>query len=213
MQTVAVTAGYIHAEPRREFYAKMDAANVDLKGFTDEFYYKICGGRLQPVLDTLDYLVKETDVWTEITTLLIPGKNDSDEEIEAECEWIRDESRPRRAAAFHRLPSRLEDDRHAAHTPPATLTRAREIARCAPGSTTSTPATCTTRAAARPTARRAASGHRARLVRHPRLHVVDKGVDSEGACGSCGTRIPGRFQKFGKPFGPRRIPVRLEQRA
>ena len=58
VQTVAVTAGYIHAEPRREFYAKMDAANVDLKGFTDEFYFKICGGRLQPVLDTLVYLVQ-----------------------------------------------------------------------------------------------------------------------------------------------------------
>jgi len=73
----------MHAEPRREFYAKMDAANVDLKGFTDDFYWKICGGRLQPVLDTLVYLVKETKVWTEITTLLIPGKNDSDEELKA----------------------------------------------------------------------------------------------------------------------------------
>ena len=89
VKTVAVTAGYIHAEPRREFYAKMDAANVDLKGFTDDFYYKICGGRLQPVLDTLVYLAKETDVWTEITTLLIPGKNDSDEELKAQCKWMR----------------------------------------------------------------------------------------------------------------------------
>src|SRR5688500_20236475 len=79
----------MHAAPRREFYAKMDAANVDLKGFTDEFYYKICGGRLQPVLDTLVYLVKETGVWTEITTLLIPGKNDSDEELRAMSKWIR----------------------------------------------------------------------------------------------------------------------------
>src|SRR5581483_52726 len=76
VQAVAVTAGYIHAAPRREFYAKMDAANVDLKGFTDDFYHRICGGHLQPVLDTLVYLVKETGVWTEITTLLIPGKND-----------------------------------------------------------------------------------------------------------------------------------------
>ncbi|HYI87579.1 MAG TPA: AmmeMemoRadiSam system radical SAM enzyme, partial [Burkholderiales bacterium] len=89
VKAVAVTAGYIHAEPRREFYAKMDAANVDLKGFTDDFYYKICGGRLQPVLDTLVYLVKETAVWTEITTLLIPGKNDSDEELKAQCKWLR----------------------------------------------------------------------------------------------------------------------------
>src|SRR6201993_3600081 len=63
VQAVAVTAGYIHAEPRREFYAKMDAANVDLKGFTDDFYYKICGAKLSPVLDTLAYLKHETDVW------------------------------------------------------------------------------------------------------------------------------------------------------
>ncbi len=115
VKTVAVTAGYIHAEPRREFYAKMDAANVDLKGFTDDFYYKICGGRLQPVLDTLEYLVKETGVWTEITTLLIPGKNDSDDEIRAECAWIREPPRTRRAAALHGFPSRLEDDRRCVH--------------------------------------------------------------------------------------------------
>src|ERR671915_152449 len=89
VKTVAVTAGYIHAEPRRAFYEKMDAANVDLKAFTDEFYFKICGGRLQPVLDTLEYLVHETSVWTEITTLLIPGKNDSDAELRAECKWVR----------------------------------------------------------------------------------------------------------------------------
>ena len=73
IKTVAVTAGYIHDAPRREFYAKMDAANVDLKAFTDEFYFKLCGARLQPVLDTLIYLKHKTDVWFEITTLLIPG--------------------------------------------------------------------------------------------------------------------------------------------
>src|SRR4029079_11775149 len=78
VQTVAVTAGYIGTEARRDFYAKMDAANVDLKGFTDEFYVKLCGARLTPVLDTLVYLKHHTDVWFEITTLLIPGKNDSD---------------------------------------------------------------------------------------------------------------------------------------
>ena len=75
---MAVTAGYISPAPRREFYAKMDAANVDLKGFTDEFYVKLTGSHLAPVLDTLAYLEHETDVWFEITTLLIPGKNDSD---------------------------------------------------------------------------------------------------------------------------------------
>src|SRR6185436_588624 len=92
--TVAVTAGYISPEPRREFYAAMDAANVDLKGFTDEFYVKLTGSRLAPVLDTLAYLKHETDVWFEITTLLIPGKNDSDAEVREECRWIMRELGP-----------------------------------------------------------------------------------------------------------------------
>ena len=88
IKTVAVTAGYMHEQPRRDFYAKMDAANVDLKAFTEEFYFKLTGSHLQPVLDTLVYLKHETDVWFEITTLLIPTKNDSDEEITAMCQWI-----------------------------------------------------------------------------------------------------------------------------
>src|SRR5690606_4171664 len=88
IMTVAVTAGYIHAEPRRDFFAKIDAANVDLKAFTEDFYVKQTGSHLQPVLDTLKYLKHETDVWFEITTLLIPGLNDSTQEIEAMCNWI-----------------------------------------------------------------------------------------------------------------------------
>lgn len=76
---VAVTAGYIHAEPRREFFQVMDAANVDLKAFTDDFYYRQCGAHLQPVLDTLAWIHHESDCWLEITTLLIPGLNDSDQ--------------------------------------------------------------------------------------------------------------------------------------
>ncbi len=112
VQAVAVTAGYIHAEPRREFYAKMDAANVDLKAFTDEFYVKLCGAHLAPVLDTLAYLKHETNVWFEITTLLIPGKNDSDEELTAECRWIMKRARSRRAGAFHGVPPGSQDDRH-----------------------------------------------------------------------------------------------------
>ena len=76
LYSVAVTAGYMHAQPRREFYAKMDAANVDLKGFTESFYFQQTGGHLAPVLDTLQYLRHETACWLEITTLLIPGLND-----------------------------------------------------------------------------------------------------------------------------------------
>ena len=127
IQAVAVTAGYIGTEARREFYGKMDAANVDLKGFTDEFYVKVCGARLQPVLDTLIYLRHETDVWTEITTLLIPGKNDSDAELEAECKWIARElgpDVPLHFTAFH--PDYKMTD--IARTPAATLSRARRIA-------------------------------------------------------------------------------------
>ena len=73
IRTVSVTAGYIHAEPRAAFYSKIDAANVDLKGFSDEFYRRQTGGRLAPVLETIEYLVRETSVWVELTTLLIPG--------------------------------------------------------------------------------------------------------------------------------------------
>ena len=88
LRTVAVTAGYITEEPRAEFFRHMDAANVDLKAFTERFYWKICGAHLQPVLDTLTYLQDETDVWFELTDLLIPGENDSETEIEAMTQWI-----------------------------------------------------------------------------------------------------------------------------
>src|SRR5690606_23046709 len=108
---------------RPEFFAGMDAANVDLKAFTDEFYVKLCGARLQPVLDTLVYLKHETDVWLEITTLLIPGKNDSDRELSAECDWIARNlgpDVPLHFSAFH-PDFKLTD---IAATPAATLTRA-----------------------------------------------------------------------------------------
>ena len=205
VQTVAVTAGYMHDAPRREFYAKMDAANVDLKAFTDDFYYRICGGHLQPVLDTLVYLVKETQVWTEITTLLIPGKNDSDEEIRAECKWIKANlgpDVPLHFSAFHPDWKMTDIER----TPAATLTRAREIAQLAglnyvytgnvhdeAGGSTYCP-----------------QCEQAVIVRDW-YDIRGYALDDSGACKSCGTRVPGRFQKFGKPFGPRRIPVRLEQ--
>jgi len=203
VQTVAVTAGYIHEAPRREFYAKMDAANVDLKGFTDEFYFKLCGGHLQPVLDTLVYLVKETQVWTEITTLLIPGKNDSDEELKAQCKWIRKHlgpDVPLHFTAFH--PDWKMRD--IPPTPPGTLTRAREIAQLAglnyvytgnvhdeTGGSTYCPS-C-----------------EAPVIVRDWYDIRAYRLDDAGACKSCGAPIAGRFQKFGKPFGPRRVPVRL----
>ncbi len=128
VKTVAVTAGYIHAEPRRVFYAKMDAANIDLKGFTEDFYFRQTGAHLAPVLDTLQYVKHETDCWLEITTLLIPGQNDSSREIDAMTRWIAEHlgtDVPLHFTAFH--PDYRMTDVPA--TPPTTLTLARKIAR------------------------------------------------------------------------------------
>jgi pyruvate formate lyase activating enzyme len=203
VQTVAVTAGYMHDAPRRAFYEKMDAANVDLKAFTDDFYYRVCGGRLQPVLDTLEYLVKETQVWVEITTLLIPGKNDSDEELRAQCRWIMQHlgpDVPLHFTAFH--PDWKMTD--IGPTPPATLTRAREIGQLAglhyvytgnvhdeEGGTTYCP-----------------SCENAVVVRDW-YDIRSYRLGETGNCNFCGARVHGRYQKFGKPFGPKRIPIRL----
>ncbi|MEI8029950.1 MAG: AmmeMemoRadiSam system radical SAM enzyme, partial [Comamonadaceae bacterium] len=127
VQAVAVTAGYMHAQARRDFYGKMDAANVDLKAFTEDFYFKLTGSHLQPVLDTLVYLKRETEVWFEITTLLIPDHNDSEQEIAALSHWIMRElgpDVPLHFSAFH--PDHKMRDVPA--TPAATLVRARNIA-------------------------------------------------------------------------------------
>ena len=128
IRTVAVTAGYVTEEPRKEFFAHMDAANVDLKAFTDRFYWKICSGHLEPVLETLIYLKHETDVWFELTELLIPGENDSHSEIRGMCEWIVENlgtDVPLHFSAFH--PDWKMMDRPA--TPLGTLQQARKIAR------------------------------------------------------------------------------------
>jgi pyruvate formate lyase activating enzyme len=127
IKTVAVTAGYVCDEPRREFYRYMDAANVDLKAFTETFYHQITVGHLQPVLDTLVYLKRETDVWFEITTLLIPGENDSDDELRRLTGWVVENLGPDvpvHFTAFHPDFKMLDKP----GTPPATLTRARRIA-------------------------------------------------------------------------------------
>jgi pyruvate formate lyase activating enzyme len=127
IMTVAVTAGEICPAPRVEFFRHMDAANVDLKGFTERFYREICGGQLAPVLDTLVYLRRETDVWFEITTLLIPGENDSDAEIDDLTRWVVAElgpDVPLHFTAFHPDWKMLDTP----PTPPQTLSRARRIA-------------------------------------------------------------------------------------
>jgi pyruvate formate lyase activating enzyme len=203
IDAIAVTAGYIGVDARRDFYAKMDAANVDLKGFTDEFYVKLCGARLQPVLDTLVYLVHETKVWTEITTLLIPGKNDSDAELEAEAKWIMRElgpDVPLHFTAFH--PDYKMTD--IVPTPASTLTRARRIARNEglryvytgnvhdrDGGTTFCPA------CAEP------------VIVRDWYEILDYALTPEGRCTHCGAELPGRYARFDRQFGRRRIPVRV----
>jgi pyruvate formate lyase activating enzyme len=127
LKTVAVTAGYICEEPREEFFAHMNAANVDLKAFSERFYHELCGGHLQPVLDTLKYLKDETDAWLEITDLLIPGENDSEAEIDSMTRWICEHlgpDVPLHFSAFH--PDWKMRDRP--RTPLRTLQRARELA-------------------------------------------------------------------------------------
>ena len=128
VRTVAVTAGYICPEPRAEFFAGMDAANVDLKGFSEEFYGRQCGARLGPVLDTLEFLHSETRVWLEVATLLIPGLNDSFEELDRLTDWFAEHLGPEvpwHFTAFH-------PDYHLLDRPPTptdTLARARHLAR------------------------------------------------------------------------------------
>jgi pyruvate formate lyase activating enzyme len=127
IRTVAVSSGYLTAEPRAEFFRHMDAANIDLKAFSERFYRKLCGGHLQPVLDTLDFLHAETGVWFELTTLLIPGENDSEAEIDAMTQWIMGHLGPDVPLHFTRFhPDWKMTDRPM--TPTATLERSRDIA-------------------------------------------------------------------------------------
>ncbi len=203
LKTVAVTAGYICAAPRAEFFAQMDAANVDLKAFTDEFYQRLCGGRLQPVLETLIYLKRETGVWVEITTLLIPGENDFAAEIEAMTRWIVSELGPDvpiHFSAFH--PDWKMTDRPP--TPPASLTRAREIAlkngiRYAYTGNVHDEAGDTT----------LCHGCGNALIRRDWYDVRGWALSDDGRCQACGTRCAGVFNGPPGTWGRRRQPVQL----
>jgi len=127
IRTVAVSAGYVTEEPRHEFFRHMDAANIDLKAFTDRFYWKLCGAHLQPVLETLVYLKKETGTWLELTTLLIPGENDSESEIDAMTGWIVAHLGPDVPLHFTRFHPDWKMTDYPV-TPTATLQRSRAIA-------------------------------------------------------------------------------------
>ncbi len=203
IRTVAVTAGYIDPEPREVFFAGIDAANVDLKAFTDRFYYKICGGHLEPVLETLEYIHHETDVWLELTTLLIPGENDSPAEIDAMTTWVVENlgpDVPMHFTAFH--PDWKMRDKP--RTPQSTLSRAREMA-CKNG------------------VRHAYTGNVSdgeggstwcsqcgELLIERHWHTLGHwGLDAEGACGRCGTALAGRFEARPGPGLQRPVRVRV----
>ncbi len=203
LQTVAVTAGYVHDAPRRELFAHMDAANVDLKAFTDEFYASITRSHLQPVLDTLTYLAQETKVWLELTTLLIPGRNDSDTELTRMSDWIAAELGPDVPLHF----SAFHPDHHMRDVPPTplgTLRRARQIAMDAGlhyvyiGNIHDIDADTTW----------CAGCGRALIVRDW-YRILDYRLTADGRCPGCGLAIPGRFGETAGDFGPRRIPVRI----
>lgn len=208
LKTVAVTAGYITELARSDFYREIDAVNVDLKGFTDDFYVSLCGAHLQPVLDTLKWLVHETSVWVEITTLLIPGKNDSDEELAALSTWVARElgaTTPLHFTAFH-PDFKMRD---IPSTPKATLTRARDIAlregirhvytgnvHDRSGGTTY----CT--------------GCSEALIVRDWYEILDYRLTEEGCCRSCNTPLAGRFGQFpglDSAFGSRRVPVSIHR--
>jgi len=189
IRSVAVTAGYVDPEPRVEFFAAMDAANVDLKAFSDRFYYKICGGHLAPVLETLEYIRHETDTWLEITTLLIPGQNDSDRELDAMTAWVAERLGPEvpmHFTAFH--PDwKMRDIQH---TPATTLSRARRIAlangvRYAYTGNVHDPAGSST-----------SCYHCGELlIERDWYRLGHWGLDAKGACRACGTSLAGHFDE------------------
>jgi pyruvate formate lyase activating enzyme len=205
IRTVAVSAGYVCREPREEFFQWIDAANVDLKAFTDEFYRKVCGAELAPVLETLVYLKRETRAWFELTTLLIPGENDSDAELDAMTTWIAKElgpDVPLHFTAFH--PDWKMTDRPP--TPPATLSRARRIARAnglhyvytgnvhdAEGGSTWCHACGSL------------------LIERDWYQLGRWGLDAEGHCANCGTKVPGVYDAKPGAWGARRLPVSMHR--
>jgi pyruvate formate lyase activating enzyme len=200
VKAVAVTAGYITPEARPEFYSVMDAANVDLKAFSELFYEKITLSSLAPVLDTLRWLKQESDVWFEITNLVIPGHNDSYEEIERMCEWLLKnvgDQVPIHFTAFH-PDFRMNDIKG---TPPATLTRAREQALSAglkyvyTGNVDDISRQSTY-----------CPSCRTRVIERNWYEIGEYKLE-DGHCPSCQTTIAGIFEKEKGVWGRRRLPV------
>lgn len=203
VKSVAVSAGYVDPEPRAEFYSSMDAANIDLKAFTDDFYFKLTGAHLEPVLDTLEYIKHETDVWLETTTLLIPGWNDSDEELDEMTQWVVEHlgpDMPMHFSAFHPDWKMMD----VSPTPPSTLTRARDIAmkngvRYAYVGNVHNPDADSTWC------------HHCgeKLIGRDWYVLSDWNITVDGNCKSCHTPVAGVFEEKPGDWGAKRQPVRL----
>jgi pyruvate formate lyase activating enzyme len=203
IKSVAVTAGYFEAEPRAEFFQYMDAANVDLKGFTEKFYRKLTGSHLESVLETLEYIKHETDVWLELTTLLIPGENDSESEIEEMTQWVMEHlgpDVPLHFSAFH--PDWKMRGKQA--TPKSSLILARQIAlkngiryaytgnvHNAEGDTTF----C-----------HECGG---KLIVRDWYNIREWNMGENGSCASCGTKCSGVFENEPGLWGARRLPISI----
>jgi len=203
VRAVAVTAGYVNPAARDALVPHMDAANVDLKAFTEGFYRDVCLGRLGPVLDTLEHLVHETQVWVELTTLVIPGLNDADDELDAMTRWVVEHlgpDVPMHFTAFH--PDWKMTDR--APTPPASLARARAIAlrngvRFAYTGNVHDVAGQSTWCHACGT----------RLIERDGYALGAWRLTPDGRCGGCGASIAGVFEAAPGGWGSRRLPVRI----
>jgi len=207
IKTVAVSAGYICEEPRAEFFRHMDAANIDLKGFTEHFYKSLCSARLGSVLETLEYLKHETKVWFEITTLLIPGENDSLAEIEALSRWVMERlgpDVPLHFTAFHPDWKMLDTPA----TPAATLRAARGIAQAAglryvfTGNTHDEAGQSTYCHACK-----------ARLIGRDWYDLTAWNLTTDGCCGTCGEPCAGVFEGRPGTWGRRRRPMRVKAHA
>jgi pyruvate formate lyase activating enzyme len=202
IKTVAVSAGYMNPAPREEFYRHIDAANIDLKAFSEKFYQKITFAKLDAVLSTLDYL-HGTDVWLEITTLLIPGQNDSDDELHRQCDWLLEHlgtDVPLHFSAFH-PDFKMRD---IPHTPPETLRRARRIAldaglRYVYTGNVHDPDGQTTRC----------PGCAAPVIVRDWYDLHAYHLTDDGRCVRCGHQLPGVFDGPAGDWGRRRLPVVL----
>ena len=205
IKTVAVTAGYVSPEPRAEFYQWMDAANVDLKAFTERFYHKITGSHLEPILDTLKYIKHETDCWLETTTLIIPGENDSEKELTEMCEWVVENlgpDVPMHFSAFHPDFKMMD----VPSTPSSTLTMARDIAMKAGvryayvGNVHNKDADSTW-------------CHQCGelLIERDWYELGKWNLTAESCCKSCGTKVAGVFEAKPGNWGAKRLPVRMTQ--